>query len=111
MLLRALHAAPPAACSALIAIGVRPELTLAVTSARGAVKLAGTVTPSRGGVMLEIRAAGGAQRVVERTLTEVKGGAFAATVRLGPGRYWVSAHTQADAANLPGESPPVAADI
>jgi hypothetical protein len=60
---------------------------------------------------LEIRPTGGPPRVLQRRLTEVADGAFAATITLDPGHYWVSAHTQADATNVPGESPPVAAHI
>jgi hypothetical protein len=111
MLLRALHAKAPAAVSSLIAIAVKPELTLALTPARGAVGVSGTVTPAKGRIMLEVRAAGGSQRVVQRKATEAPGGVFADTITLPPGHYWVMARTQADAANVAGESPQVAANI
>jgi hypothetical protein len=90
---------------------VKPELTLALTHAAGAVRVSGTVNPAKGRIMLEVRAAGGSQRVVQRQATEAQGGAFADTITLPPGRYWVTAGTQADATNVAGESPQVAANI
>jgi hypothetical protein len=111
MLLRALHATAPAAASALIAIGVRPEVTLAVTPVRGGVRVSGTVTPTKDRIMLEVSAADRIQRIVQRKLTDAEAGEFTATITLGPGRYWVTASTQPDAFNAPGESPPVAAHI
>jgi hypothetical protein len=111
MLLRVLHGDAPAACSRLIAVAVRPEVTLALTAADGALRASGNVNPGKGQILLEVRAADGTQRIAQRKLTEVEAGAFTATIKLEPGRYWVTAITQADALNDAGESPAVAAHI
>jgi hypothetical protein len=111
LLLRALHADAPAAASSLIALGVKPELSLGLTPIAGGVRVSGTVTPAKDQILIELKSAGGAQRVVQRTTVEADGGNFAATMRPAPGRYWVTARTEADVANVAGESPPVAAHI
>jgi hypothetical protein len=113
LLLRALHADAPAAVSALIVIGVAPELTLGLTpSASSAIHALGTVSPVKPHVLLEVTAAGGKHRVVlRRTVTPDADGGFAVELRLPPGRYWLTARTAADAANVAGTSPPVALHI
>jgi hypothetical protein len=111
LLLRALHADAPAAASSLIALGVKPELSLALTPTSGGVRVSGTVTPAKEQIQLEVRSAAGAQRVVQRTTVEADDGNFATTMRPAPGRYWVTARTEADVANVAGESPAVAAHI
>jgi hypothetical protein len=111
LLLRALHADAPAAASSLIAVGVKPELSLAVAPTAGAVRVSGTVTPAKDRIVLEVRSAVGAQRLVQRKTVEAENGIFSATITPAPGRYWVTASTQADVANVAGESPQVAAHI
>jgi hypothetical protein len=107
MLLRALHADSPATASPLIAVGVAPALSLSVTRDRGnELTAAGTVTPSKRHVILEAYAAGKHQPALRRTV-EATQGLFSANLRLPPGRYWVTAQTPADAANLAGASAPV----
>ena len=112
LLVRALHADSPAAASALLAIGVAPVLALTLTSEdRAEVAVAGTVTPSKRHVVLEATDAGGKQRVVLRKTVEAPAGQFRGTLRLKPGRYWITARTQADASNLAGVSPRIAARL
>ena len=112
LLLRALHADAPAAVSALIVLGVAPELTLAVTNAgAGAVRAQGTVAPNKVHVLLEARAAGGKHRVVAHKTVAANEGSFDGLLRLAPGRYWITANTPADAGNLAGTSPRVAAHV
>jgi hypothetical protein len=112
LLVRALHAEAPAAASALLAIGVAPALALTLISAgRAEVAVAGTVTPPKRHVVLEATDAGGKQRVVLRKTVEATAGSFRGTLRLKRGRYWITARTQADASNLEGASPRVAARV
>ena len=112
LLVRALHAEAPAAASALVAIGVTPVLALTLSSAdRTGVAVTGTVTPPKPHVVLEAMDAGGKQRVVARETVEAAAGRFRGTLRLKPGRYWITARTDADAANLAGASPRVAAHV
>ena len=111
LLLRALHADPPAAASALVALGVRPEITLAVTPRDDGLQASGTVTPAKRHVVLEARRASATRRVVAHRTVAAEEGAFEAGLRLAPGRYWVTARTLGDAANVAGSSPLVAAHI
>jgi len=112
LLVRALHAEAPAAASALLAIGVVPVLALTLTSAdRAEVAVTGTVTPPKPHVVLEAMDAGGKHQVVLRKTVEAARGQFRGTLRLKPGRYWITAGTQADAANLAGASPRVAVHV
>ena len=112
LLVRALHAEAPAGASALVAIGVTPVLALKLSSAdRAGVVVTGTVTPPKPHVVLEAIDAGGKQRVVLRKTVEAAAGRFRGTLRLKPGRYWITAGTQADASNLAGTSPRVAAHV
>ena len=112
LLVRALHAEAPAAASALLVIGVVPVLSLTLSSAdRAAVAVTGTVTPPKPHVVLEAIEAGGKQRVVLRKTVEAARGQFRGTLRLKPGRYWITARTQADASNLAGASPRLAAHV
>ena len=112
LLVRALHAEAPAAASALVAIGVTPVLALTLSSAdRTGVAVTGTVTPPKPHVVLEAMDAGGKQRVVARETVVAAAGRFRGTLRLKPGRYWITARTDADAANLAGASPRVAAHV
>lgn len=111
LLLRALHADAPAAASALIAVGVRPELDLAVAPGAGGVRVSGTVTPAKNHIVVEARSMTGLRRVVQRITVEAEGGSFATKIRLTPGSYWVTASTQADFANVAGQSSSVAAHI
>ncbi len=112
LLVRALHAEAPAAASALLAIGVAPMLELTLSSAdRAEVAVTGTVTPPKRHVVLEATDARGKQRIVLRKTVGAASGRFRATLRLKPGRYWITARTQADASNLAGASPGVAAHV
>ncbi len=113
LLLRALHADAPAAASALIVIGVAPEITLGLSPSDGEpIRAFGNVVPVKRHVMLEVTAAGRKHRVVLRKMvTADNEGGFEAVLRLPPGRYWVTARTAADAANIAGASPPVALHI
>jgi hypothetical protein len=110
LLVRALHTETPAAASALLVIGVVPVLTLTLNSAdRGEVSVTGTVNPTKRRVVLEAMEAGGRQRIVLRETVEAADGQFRGRLRLKPGRYWITAKTQADASNLAGASPRLAA--
>jgi hypothetical protein len=110
LLVRALHIETPAAASALLVIGVVPVLALTQNSAdRGEVSVTGTVNPPKPHVLLEAMEAGGKQRIVLRTTVEAADGRFRGRLRLKPGRYWITAKTQADASNLAGTSPRLAA--
>ncbi len=111
LLVRALHADAPAAVSALIAVGVKPEITLALTRTDGGVAVSGTVSPAKPRIVLKIQSVTGAQRVVEHRTVEPKHGAFETMIRLSGGRYWVTAQTVADATNLAGSSRRVAVHI
>jgi hypothetical protein len=112
LLVRALHAEAPAAASALLVIGVVPVLALTLSSAdRAEVAVTGTVTPPKPHVVLEAIEAGGKQRVVLRKTVEAARGQFRGTLRLKPGRYWITARTQADGSNLAGASPRLAAHV
>lgn len=112
LLLRALHADRPAAVSALVAVGVAPAVTLSVTPAGvGAVRASGTVLPDKRHVLLEVTHQSGRRRPVAQRSVEVRDGSFESILRLPRGRYWVRAHTPADAANVSGYSPRVAAPI
>jgi hypothetical protein len=111
LLLRALHADTPAVASSLMVVGVSPELTLTVARTGAALQAFGTVTPFKSHILLEVRSARGARRVVQRRTVEAAAGVYEATLKLPPGRYWVRARTLADAANVAGESPEVAAEI
>ena len=104
LLLRALHARPPAAVSALLAVAVKPQLTLGIVAVDGAVHVSGTVFPEKRHILLEIRPANGTKRPVERRTVEAHGGVFAVTIRLHPGRYRITAVTHADALNVAAES-------
>jgi hypothetical protein len=111
LLLRALHADAPAAASAVIVVGVRPEVTLELKQETGEVRASGTVTPAKPQIVLEVRSAGGVHRVIKQLTITAEGGSFAARIKLPPGRYWISAQTPADASNVAGGSPQVAARI
>jgi hypothetical protein len=112
LLLRALHAETPATASALIAVGVAPALSMTLTRDHGNEFTAvGTVTPDKQHVVLEAAEAGGKQRVVVRSKVDAVAGEFRSRIRLKPGRYWVTATTPADATNLAGVSPRVAAHV
>jgi N-acetylmuramoyl-L-alanine amidase-like protein len=112
LLLRALHAEAPAAASALLAIGVAPVLELTLSSeGRTEVAVTGKVTPPKRDVVLEAMDARGKQGIVLRKTVDAAAGRFRGTLRLKPGRYWITARTQADASNLAGASPRLAAHV
>ncbi|HET9094220.1 MAG TPA: N-acetylmuramoyl-L-alanine amidase [Solirubrobacteraceae bacterium] len=112
LLLRALHARPPAVVSALLLAGVRPLLTFGAILLDGTVQATGTVNPARAEVVLEVRPAGRLGPIhPRRILVTAEGGVFAAELRLPPGRYTIRAVVQADAATLAGESPPVTLEL
>jgi hypothetical protein len=111
MLLRALHADTPAIASALLIVAVKPSFTLTVTPSRHGVQVAGIVVPSKPRVEIEVRSAAGTKHSKHQVTAEAGGGYFEATLRLAPGRYWLSAATAADASNIAGASAPVAVDI
>ena len=113
VLLRALHADAPAAVSALLAVGVAPELTLGLSPSDGQpVRALGNVVPFKRHVLLEVTAAASKHRVILRKMvTPDADGGFEAVLRLARGRYWVTARTAADAENIAGASPPVAVHI
>jgi len=113
VLLRALHADAPAATSALIVVGVEPNLTLGLgPSDGGPIRVLGTVVPFKRHVMLEVTAAARRQHVVLRKMiTPDDDGGFDVLLRLPGGRYWVTARTVADAKNIAGASTPVALHI
>jgi hypothetical protein len=111
MLLRALHADAPATASALLILAVRPALTLTVTPDGRGVQVAGIVVPPKPRIEIEVIPAAGTRRSTRRVNVEAGGGYFEARLHLGPGRYWLSAHTPADATNVAGSSTPVAVDI
>jgi hypothetical protein len=104
LLLRALHADAPAVTSALIVVGVRPELTLELKRTSGGVSASGAITPHKHHVVLEVRSTSGAHRVVAHRTVVVEGGHFDAVLRLTPGQYQVRAQSLADASNIEGES-------
>jgi hypothetical protein len=104
MLLRALHAQAPAAVSALIAIGVAPQLTLRVRRASGAIHVDGTVSPPKPHVELIAASPSGRHKVLTHRLVAVDDGSFSAQLALAPGHYAISAQTPADNANIAGES-------
>lgn len=112
LLLRALHAERPAAVSALVAVGVAPAVTLSVVPAgAGAVRASGTVLPDKRHVLLEVTHQPARRRPVVHHSVAVRDGGFDSILRLPRGRYWVRAHTPADATNVSGYSPRVAALI
>jgi len=104
LLLRALHAGPPAAVSSLTLVGVAPQLTLAITPDGARLRAAGTVMPAKPRILLEVRSAVGAQRQIERMTVAAVDGVFETTLRLAPGRYLITAHSPADASNVAGAS-------
>lgn len=111
LLLRALHTQAPATVSSLLVVAVRPQLTLGAIGTDGGAQLSGTVFPAKRHILLEIAAVGAPRHLVKRTTVAADAGFFETAIRLGRGRYRFTAHTQADALNLAGESPEVILDL
>jgi hypothetical protein len=107
--LRALHAARPAAVSNLVVIGVAPVLTLAVASA-APLQVSGTVRPAKPVTLNVYKLVRGRRRLVSSRRVAARGGTFSARVSLGSkprGQYVIVARAAADAVSLAGASAPV----
>jgi hypothetical protein len=109
--LRALHAEAPATVSEVLAVGVAPALTLALTAA-APLRVAGTVTPAKPRITLDIyRQTGQHRQLLTSQRVTVHGGAFSVRPALGArrGRHYVLiARTVAGGQTLAGASAPLA---
>ena len=110
--LRATARAAPAAVSEVLAVGVVPTARdLALTSATP-LRVAGTVTPAKPRITLDIyRHAGQHRQLLTSQRVTAHGGAFSVRPALGArrGRHYVLiARTVAGGGTLAGASPPLA---
>jgi N-acetylmuramoyl-L-alanine amidase-like protein len=106
---RALHAARPAAVSDLVAVGVVPALTLALAST-SPMRVSGTVQPAKPVTVSVYKLVKGRRRLVSSRRLKAAGGTFNANVSLGRrprGHFVIVARTAADAVSLGGASAPV----
>jgi hypothetical protein len=107
--LRALHAARPAAVSNLVVIGVAPVLTLALAST-SPVRVTGAVLPAKPVTVSVYKLVKGRRKLVSSRRLEAAGGRFDAAVSLGRqprGQYVIVARAAADDVSLAGASAPV----
>jgi hypothetical protein len=107
--LRALHAARPAAVSNLVVIGVAPVLTLALAST-SPVRVTGAVLPAKPVTVSVYKLVKGRRKLVSSRRLEAAGGRFDAAVSLGRqprGQYVIVARAAADDISLAGASAPV----
>ncbi len=107
-ILRALHRPAPATVSALAFVALAPKVTLTLASMTP-LQVAGTVTPGKRRVTVDIYRLQGAHRqLFASKRVTVRQGQFASrlTIRRA-GRYVLIARTSADASNVAGASPPV----
>lgn len=107
---RALHAAAPAAVSDLVVVGVAPRLKLSLVSS-APVRVAGAIVPAKSRVTLSVyKLVHGRRKHVRTQAVRCARGRFSARVSLGRrprGTYVIVARTGADAVSLGGASPPV----
>ena len=107
--LRALHAASPAAVSNLVVVGVTPVLTLAL-AATSPLRVTGTVAPAKPVTVDAYKLVRGRRKLVSSRRVKAAGGTFSARVSLGHkprGHYVIVARAAADAVSLAGASAPV----
>jgi N-acetylmuramoyl-L-alanine amidase len=109
-LVRSLHRPAPATTSPLVEVFVAPAVTLTLTPG-APVAVAGTVRPGKPAVTIDAYRVGRGRKPVLSKHVAVTRGAFATTLRLGKGRYWVRARTLADDSNVAGESPRLAVTV
>ncbi|HYZ81556.1 MAG TPA: N-acetylmuramoyl-L-alanine amidase, partial [Solirubrobacteraceae bacterium] len=110
---RALHAARPAAVSRLVAVGAVPVLTLTLAST-SPLRVSGTVRPAKPVTVSAYKLVKGRRKLVSSRRLKAAGGAFSAGVSLGSkprGQYLIIARVAADDVSLGGASAPVAVTV